>query len=118
MLGSGGRAMGSDRERPEDFKERRSGRTAVAAPAALCRSSWYSIEVKICDVSQCGFKAECADPLQIGSVVTLDVPGIGSVEAQVRWQIGFRMGGMFLDPISLSRCEWTAVRTSPPEATV
>jgi hypothetical protein len=110
--------MNSDRERPEDFKERRADRTTVDAAAALCRSSWYSVEVKICDVSQCGFKAECADPLQIGSFVTLDVPGIGSVQAQVRWQIGFRMGGMFLDPISLNRCDWTAVRTSPPGALV
>jgi hypothetical protein len=30
------------------------------------------------------------------------------VNAQVRWQVGGRMGGKFLDPISLLRCEWTA----------
>jgi hypothetical protein len=52
--------------------------------------------------------AECAEPVRIGSYVTLDVPGIGPVQAQIRWQIGIRMGGMFLDPISLARCEWTA----------
>ena len=52
--------------------------------------------------------AECAEPVRIGSYVSLDVPGIGPVQAQVRWQIGVRMGGMFLDPISLARCEWTA----------
>ena len=40
----------------------------------------------------------------IGSYVSLDIPGIGPVEAQIRWQIGFKMGGMFLDPISLGRC--------------
>jgi hypothetical protein len=33
---------------------------------------------------------------------------IGPVEAQVRRQIGLKMGGMFLDPISLNRCEWAA----------
>jgi hypothetical protein len=108
--------MHSDRERPEDFKERRAKRTALDAAQAICRTSWYSIEVKICDVSQCGFKAECADSLQIGSFVELEVPGIGSVQAQVRWQIGHRMGGMFLDPITLNRCEWVAERTGPPEA--
>jgi hypothetical protein len=58
--------------------------------------------------------AECASPVQIGSYVSLDVPGVGPVRAQVRWQIGGRMGGMFLDPISLNRCEWTAIKAEPP----
>jgi hypothetical protein len=98
---------------PSYFKERQSERTPVASVARLA-SSWYSVEVKICDVSQCGFKAECPEPAQIGSFVSLEVPGIGEVSAQVRWQLGARMGGMFLDPISLNRCEWTATKTSPP----
>lgn len=106
--------MKSDRTRPQDFKERRGERVTVIPSPAQCRSSWYSIEVKICDVSQCGFKAECADSVQIGSLMILDVPGIGEVQAQVRWQLGSRMGGMFLDPISLNRCEWIAVRSAPP----
>jgi hypothetical protein len=82
--------------------------------ARLRSPHWYAVEVTICDVSQCGFMAECADPLQIGSYVSLDVPGIGAVDAQVRWQIGRRIGGMFLDPISLARCEWTAEQAEPP----
>jgi hypothetical protein len=52
--------------------------------------------------------------VQIGGYVSLDVPGIGPVNAQVRWQLGTRMGGLFLDPISLHRCEWTAVKAHPP----
>lgn len=99
----------------EEFPERQSARTPVALPARLSRSGWYDIEIRICDVSQCGFKAECREAVQIGSFVSLDVPGIGSVQAQVRWQIGGRMGGMFLDPINLNRCEWTAIETDPPK---
>ena len=106
--------MKSDREQPDQFVERRASRTELASQTHMRRQNWYSIEVKICDLSQCGFKAECADSVQIGSYVSLDVPGIGPVHAQVRWQIGQKMGGMFLDPISLNRCEWTAVKTSPP----
>ena len=53
-------------------------------PAAIS----YKIEVKVRDVSTCGFMAECAEPVRIGSYVSLDVPGIGPVHAQVRWQIG------------------------------
>ena len=75
------------------------------------------ISNNLANVSTTGFMAECAEPVRIGSRVSLEVPGIGEVEAQVRWQLGGRMGGMFLDPISLSRCEWTATPVSPePQA--
>jgi hypothetical protein len=108
--------MKSDYEKPGHFKERRSARHKVASDATLHRQPAYQVEVKIRDVSQCGFMAECAEPVQIGSYVALDVPGIGTVEAQVRWQVGRRMGGMFLDPISLNSCEWAAVKSDDQEA--
>ena len=73
----------------------------------------YSVDVTERDVSARGFMAECDDAVEIGSHVSLEVPGIGPVQAQVRWQIGHRMGGMFLDPISLQHCEWVAVRAGP-----
>ncbi len=92
------------------YKERKVPRTSVSGKARLRRQSLYNIEVIVCDVSTGGFMAECPEPIMIGSYVSLDVPGIGPVHAQVRWQLGGRMGGMFLDPISLNRCEWTAVR--------
>ena len=103
--------MKSDYEKPGHFKERRSARHQVASEATLRNEATYDVEVKVRDVSQCGFMAECAEPVQIGSYVSLQVPGIGTVEAQVRWQVGRRMGGMFLDPISLNSCEWVAVKT-------
>ena len=93
-----------------------SGRAAPARvagrrqSASLRPQNLYKVEVKVRDVSTCGFMAECAEPVRIGCYVSLDVPGIGPVHAQVRWQIGVTMGGMFLDPISLARCEWTAVK--------
>ncbi|HEY0414064.1 MAG TPA: PilZ domain-containing protein [Allosphingosinicella sp.] len=98
------------------YKSRQSPRTRVSASAAMRPANWYAVEVKVCDVSSSGFMAECPEPVRIGGYVALDVPGIGSVNAQVRWQIGGRMGGQFLDPISLNRCEWTAVKAEAPEA--
>src|ERR1700755_1613537 len=98
---------------PSFFKKRQAARTRVSARSRLAEAQLYAIEVRVCDVSTGGFMAECPDPVRIGSYVTLDVPGLGPVEAQVRWQFGRRMGGMFLDPISLSECEWTA---TPAEA--
>jgi hypothetical protein len=97
------------------IKPRRGRRHPVDESASLRSADLYIVEVKIRDLSTCGFKAECASPVLIGSYVSLDVPGIGPVQAQVRWQIGARMGGMFLDPISLTRCEWVAVKAGQAE---
>ncbi|HEV2865091.1 MAG TPA: hypothetical protein VGX37_01120 [Allosphingosinicella sp.] len=100
------------------LKPRRTQRLPVGEKAQMRAQDWYQIEVKVRDVSTCGFMAECAQPVGIGSYVSLDVPGVGPVHAQVRWQIGMRMGGMFLDPISLTRCDWTAVKALPSVETV
>ena len=108
--------MSANHEKSDYFKERRSERLPVDTATSLRHAQWYNVEVTVCDVSQCGFMAECAEPMEIGSYVALDVPGIGAVNAQVRWQIGRRLGGMFLDPISLNRCEWTAEAAEPPLA--
>ena len=96
------------------MRPRRTQRVAVDQPSNMRSQHWYQIEVKVMNVSTCGFMAECAAPVQIGSYVSLDVPGVGPVQAQVRWQLGVTMGGMFLDPISLTRCEWTGVKAEPP----
>lgn len=107
--------MKSDQERPSDFVERQSERTPVAATTSMRSERWYSIEVTVRDVSPVGFMAECPHPIAIGSSVWLDVPGIGPIQAQVRWQLAGRMGGLFLDPISLTKCKWTAVKAEPPQ---
>lgn len=90
------------------FKSRRAARLHVPdAGANLKPDDFYHVEIRVQNVSAAGFMAECAAPVRIGSYVSLDIPGVGPVEAQVRWQIGLKMGGMFLGPISLGRCEWT-----------
>ena len=102
-------------EGPE-LKPRRATRLPIESIASLRAPNWYEVEAKVRNVSTCGFMAECPTPVLIGSYVSLDVPGIGPVHAQVRWQLGSRVGGMFLDPINLIRCEWTAVKApAPPE---
>ena len=109
-----------DRTAPEEhpgFKSRRAARLDVPdAEANLKPHDLYHVEIKVQNVSAAGFMAECTAPVRIGSYVSLDIPGIGTVEAQVRWQIGLRMGGMFLDPISLGRCEWAAEKTEADQA--
>lgn len=108
---SGRRDQDGSGEQTPGFKARRTQRVAIDRAASLSPRELYHVEIKVRDVSAAGFMAECAEPVRIGSTVALDIPGIGPVRAQVRWQIGVKMGGMFLDPISLVRCEWTAQKT-------
>lgn len=96
------------------FKKRRGRRHRVDEITQLSPHRLFRVEVQVRDLSPFGFMAECDETVRIGSYVALDVPGIGAVHAQVRWQIGVRMGGMFLDPISLARCEWAAVKAGTP----
>jgi hypothetical protein len=99
-------------EQTPGFRPRRAARVSVQGTASLTPHDRYKVEVRVQNVSSAGFMAECAEPVRIGSYLTLDIPGIGPVDAQVRWQIGVRMGGMFMDPISLSSCEWTAEKAA------
>jgi hypothetical protein len=98
----------SDQELDPDFTPRRAARLTGGGKANLADGERPGIAVTVRNMSSAGFMAECAEPVRIGSYVNFEIPGIGKVEAQVRWQIGRRMGGMFLDPITLARCEWTA----------
>lgn len=99
-------------EEAHGFQARRAERVILDSEAANLNPDQYAVEVRIENLSPCGFMAECRSPVLIGSYVSLDVPGIGPVQAQIRWQIGSKMGGMFLDPISLARCEWTAEKAA------
>jgi PilZ domain len=98
-----------------DFKDRQSHRTSISTRTTLTQQNWQSAEVFVRDLSTRGFMAECSEPVAIGSYVTLDLPGLGPVRAQVRWQIGSRMGGKFLHPVALDRCEWVAVKAAEAE---
>ena len=106
------RGLSPLREGGSSFQERRTERLPLDESAELRHR--FAVEVKVRDLSTRGFMAECDEWVEIGSTVSLDIPGIGAVQAQVRWQIGSRMGGMFLDPISLRQCEWTATRAEQP----
>ena len=90
------------------FRPRRGGRVSLKERTQLRSTDQNAVEVTVCDLSTGGFMAECLRPVLIGSYVSLDIPGIGPVHAQVRWQVGTHLGARFLDPVGLHRCEWTA----------
>jgi hypothetical protein len=86
--------------------ERRAERRALDEAARLRPNSWSSVEIRMADISELGFRAACEARLPVGGPVTLDVPGVGSVDAQVEWQRGGEFGARFLAPVTLDRCDW------------
>ena len=102
MVGEDDPAEGSNGSRP-GYLDRRAERTSLSSKARLTQQNWQSFDVSICDLSSAGFQAESPESVAIGSYVMLDIPQIGPVRAQIRWQIGNKVGGMFLDPLRLGR---------------
>jgi hypothetical protein len=96
--------------------ERRAERLALDESARLKPNSWSSLEIRMLDLSALGFRASCEARLQPGGAVTLDVPGLGPMEAQVEWQRGNEFGARFFAEIDLDRCDWNLVERSPPLA--
>ena len=88
-------------------RTREAKRLRVDAAARLRPNDWSSIEVTMLDLSTNGFRASCDARVQPGSGVSLDIPGLGAVEAQIEWQRGRNFGARFFVPIDLSRCTWT-----------
>jgi hypothetical protein len=86
---------------------RRAERLSVDAETRLRPNSWSSLQIKMLDLSASGFRAECEARVKPGGSVSLDVPGIGSVDAQVEWQRAGQFGARFFAPIDIGRCQWT-----------
>jgi hypothetical protein len=70
-------------------------------------NAWSSVEIAMLDLSELGFRAGCEARLRTGATVTLEVPGLGIVEAQVEWQRGGEFGARFYTPIDLDACRWS-----------
>ena len=86
---------------------RRQKRLELDESARLAPNDWSSVEIRVTDISRFGFQAECDVRLLKSGIVSLDIPGIGAVSAQVRWQADGQFGAQFLQPIDLQRCGWT-----------
>jgi hypothetical protein len=106
--------------RHNDFGDtvRGAERRALDESARLRPNSWSAIEVRMADISELGFRAGCEARLQVGGCVTLDIPGVGSVDAQVEWQRGAEFGARFLAPLPLDRCQWTLDEGEAPLASL
>jgi hypothetical protein len=95
------------KDRDFEAHERRAQRVSLDEAARLRPNDWSSLEVRMIDISETGFRASCDARLQRGGLVTLEVQGIGSVEAQVEWQRDDTFGARFIGPIDIESCSWT-----------
>jgi hypothetical protein len=81
----------------------RAPRIATRQDAVLVTSDLTEIPVVITDVSGSGFRIEARETFYTGENilinerVSLRVPRLGDLAAQVRWAQGCEAGGIFLD---------------------
>ena len=94
---------------------RRSERIPLYEATRLRPNDWSSVEIQVLDISGLGLRAECEVRLMRTCFLSIDLPGIGPTEAEVRWQECGQFGAAFARPIDLSLCSWTP---SEPEAFV
>ncbi|WP_337847245.1 PilZ domain-containing protein [Sphingomonas sp.] len=70
--------------------------------------------VALIDLSQGGAKVETDLPIALGHGVDIDVAGIGTLGAHVRWVRGERVGLVFTCPLRLAVvARWIAMQDSP-----
>lgn len=53
----------------------------------------------VVNISPRGLMARCDEPLEVRDRLRLTMPGIGAVDAEVRWSLGGRLGCEFAEPI-------------------
>ena len=86
---------------------RRTERRTVSGSTRLRPNGWSSLEVAMLDLSEHGFRARCEARMKVGGTVSVDIPGVGGVDAQVEWHRGDEFGARFYRPVDLSECGWT-----------
>ena len=87
---------------------RKSVRKAVDEPVRLHPNHWSSVEVRLVDCSDTGFRAECDARVRVCDEVTLELPGIEPAKAYVIWCSGREFGARFFAPVPVDAAALTA----------
>lgn len=59
---------------------------------------------EVLNISTNGFMGTCALTLLMGANVELDLPGMGFVDAQIRWALAGQVGVQFQVQLTLDQC--------------
>jgi PilZ domain-containing protein len=74
----------------------RKDRHPVAVDAVVHRADGSTAPVKLTNVSDEGCRIETGDDFSIGERLQVAIPGVGQVNAQVRWAFAGSAGAQFL----------------------
>lgn len=75
----------------------RKDRHPIETDAVVHRDDGSDAPVKVTNVSDEGCRIESSDEFRIGERLSIAIPGIGRVKAQVRWSLPGSAGAKFLE---------------------
>ena len=55
------------------------------------------LDSRIWNISEGGFMADCEVKLPLGAQIVVELPGRGTVRAEIRWAVGWRFGAEILE---------------------
>lgn len=74
----------------------RKDRHAVKVDAVVHRADGSKADVKVTNISDEGCRIDSAEHFSIGERVTIAIPRMGTVKAQIRWSLPDSAGAKFL----------------------
>lgn len=75
----------------------RKDRNRVGVDALVLRDDGARVKVRLTNVSDEGCRLESDETFRIGELVSIGLPRMGNVRAQVRWALAGSAGTQFLD---------------------
>jgi hypothetical protein len=84
---------------PDSADERGAERYRLLLAASAEKPGIGTMGVTVHDLSTGGFLVETQAPLSVGSKILLEIPGAGSVSADIAWASGNFFGGQFQTPL-------------------
>ena len=83
-------------------ERRQSDREEVFYRTRATANGFGSLPVQVVNISANGFMARCESELPIGHPLTIRLPIVGEVKAEVRWALGGRVGCQFIRMIEFA----------------
>ena len=69
---------------------------------------------EVLNISTMGFMGWSTPKLRIGAMVEVELPGMGFIDAHIRWALAGRIGVQFVQPLTLDECR-RAILPDPGE---
>ncbi len=81
----------------------RQRRLALDESARFAPNDWSSVEIRLLECTETGFRAAADLHLRVGAWVNVELPSVGWVRACVTWRRAGEFAATFAEPIDLAR---------------